>query len=425
MSKHRWYGVSALLLALMIAGSSTLFAATPGSRENVSQTDRNSEVPQIAVSGTTLNVVWGERNFDAVFFKSKTIGSSTWGNFKSFEDGTKTAQQWPDVATTPDGVAHVVYATAGGVIYHRSSRNWNERHTVGADNYPNPVRLAAAPDGTLWVVWRNNDGTSINYKRSTNGGVNWGGSSIASQSGNMLAPDVAVGPDNTPHVVWYLRNGGSNGGTARYAVWNGNGWNVSSIGGGSAYVADPVITVGSDNTVHVAYRRQTGGLDWLIQHASRPINGGWSQENVHQTSGDAAYAPGIAVDRQGGVHVTWSELTGSGGRDVWYTTKAAGKSFEAPQNVSENAIGWNSRNTLAVTEGNGTVIAHVIYQHRDRRSDPENDEIFYRSFSTTVGTTPSPTPTPAPSCGSGTVKPVQPTTGLNRKLYLPLMFRQC
>ena len=78
MNKRRWFSLALLIplaVGCWLTWTGMLFAATPVSpRENVSQTDQHSEGPQAAVSGTSLRAVWGERDFEAVVVKEKTIG---------------------------------------------------------------------------------------------------------------------------------------------------------------------------------------------------------------------------------------------------------------------------------------------------------------------------------------------------------------
>lgn len=379
------------MVASLVSGWSIASAAVVGNQENISSTAGQSEGPHAAALGGEVRVVWGERSQDAVLIREKS-GGGGFSGATSFRDSTKAQYQWPDVTVTPDGTTHVAYA-AGNTIWHRRQANgggWSDRHQVATDNFPNPVRIAAAPNGTLWVVWRDTDGTAVRYATSANGGSSWSTGTVARQGGNMSMPDVAVGPDNVPHVVWYLRNGSANGNTARFADWTGGGWNVGTIGGGGSYVADPVIVVGGDNVQHVAYRRQAGD-NWLIQHAVRAPGQNWGgQETARQTPGNAGYPPSIAVDPRGGVHLTWSELVGRG-RDVFYSAKLPGGQFGDRINVSENSGGWNSRSTVAAS-ADGT--AHIFYQRGQRGTDV--DEIYYRAVNPYSSPAPAPAPAPTP-----------------------------
>ncbi len=394
-----------LSLALSALSAQGTLAQTASQQENVSNTADQSEAPEAVAVGTTLRVVWGERASSAIAVSEKTVGGG-WPGATTFADGSQTQYQWPDIAVTPNGVTHIVYA-AGDTVFHRSRAGgggWSTPHEVGADNFPNPVRVAASPNGSLWVVWRDTEGTAVQFRRSTDGGLTWSGGIVASEPGNMFGLDIAAGPNSVPHVVWFIRSGSENANTARVADWTGSGWTVGSSGGGSGYLADPVIVVDSNNAVHLAYRRQRGD-NWLIQHAVRAPGQGWGQESVRETPGNAGYAPSIAVDRRGGVHITWSELTSAGGRDVFYSFKPSGGTFTTQLNVSERAGGWNSRSSVVTTESGSEVIAHVFYQRGERGRDV--DEIFYRA----VYPAATPTPTSAPTA-TATPRPNAPATGM-------------
>lgn len=402
MVHRRWRLAYVLLtLCLFTMGAGVLFAATGGSQENVSNTVGESEAPQAAVFGSTINVVWGERNTTTIAVSQKTNGG-TWPSPTAFNTGSQTKNQWPDIAVTTDGTVHMAYA-AGDLIYYRSKPNggtWSNARTVATDSFPNPVRIAAAPNGTLWIIWRDTSGSVIRYRRSTDSGQTWNGGDVATQTGNMFAPDIAVGSDNVPHIVWYLRSVNPNG--MAYADWTGSGWNVGKFGN-TGYIADPVLVIDSTNTQHVAYRRQSG-TDWIIQHATRAPGGAWGgQENIRTTPGDAAYAPGLAVDPNSGVHITWSELNSGGNRDVWYSMKPAGQSFGAPTNVSDNSSGWNSRSIIVITNDAAGIAAHIFYQRGVRGQDI--DDVYYRRYTFTAAqpTPVPPTPTPIPPKIGGTL----------------------
>lgn len=428
MSNRRLFAASAvLLLAAILLGWSTLFAAEPGPVENASQTDNYSEYPQAAAFGTSVRVVWGERGFNATFYKDKANSTSPFGNFQAFEEGAAQYQLQPDITITPDGVTHVI-SGAGNNVYYRNSKNWSQRVSVGGSSGANGVRISANPNDSnqLWAAWRDVNGVSITAARSTNGGQNWTTTTVTNEGANIRALDIATGPDGVPHIVWYLLDSGKNAGAFRYADWNGNGWSLGT-GIRGAYNADPVIVVDKNNIQHIAYRRlvDSSSNRWAIQHATRAPGQAWgNEETIRTTTGDAFAAPSLAVDQLGGVHVTWSEPNNQSGRDVWYSVKEAGKSsYTTPALVNTERSRFNSRTALVTTLENGTVVAHVFFQ---REGGGAQAEIYYRPFRTIVATpTPvTPTPTPVPCFKSGTPVPVTPIPRQNKE-YFPLVPNNC
>ncbi len=398
------------------AADQVALAVTLGPQENVSRTSEMSEAPQAAVfNNVSVRAIWGERYTNEadnrIAVSEKTVGGP-WSAIQTFREGTDVQYQWPDIAVTPDGTTHIIYA-AGNRIFHRSRPNgggaWSDRREIATSNFPNPVRAAAGPDGSVWAIWRDANGSAISFTRSTNGGLNWSpASDIAQGNGvNLSMPDIAVGPDGAAHAVWF-RRGAANGNTIQTADWTGSGWTLGNIGNRGSYAEDPSIVVDSNNVQHIVYRRQAS--DSLIEYVSRAPGQGWTASTLAaQTSGNAGYAPSLAVDPSGGVHITYSSLVGSG-RDIFYTVKLPGRGFDTPVNVSENSGGWNTRSAVVATANTSGIVAHVFYQRGERGQDI--DEIYYRTV-----TSPSP-------CGTPGTQPTVPSTQ-TFKVYLPLVFRTC
>jgi hypothetical protein len=378
----------ALLLFPAVRAPVTQALGTILADQNISNTSDMSEAPQIALGGGRLGAVWGERSANTIGY-STTTPTASWPGAGSKDTGTKVQYQWPDVVVDSAGTLHIVYAV-GDKIYHRSdptTGGLSAAHNVASSSFPNPVRLALAPDGTLWAVWRDTNGSGIFYRRSTDGGLNWNngsdGGTVASESGNMFSPDVAVGPDNIPHVIWYLRGKGE----IRVADWDGNSFvksNVTTDGGdgGCCYDADPSIVVGSGNTAHVVWRKQVGS-NWAITYANRSAGGSWQNFTpVAVTSGDAKYGPSIGIDTNATIYIIFSSPTGgSRPRKVVLYSKAPGAAWDGPLTLGKGP--WDSRSS--VVGGNGE--AYALYQHEVGSDD---GEIYYNriQFAPPLGATP-------------------------------------
>jgi hypothetical protein len=366
----------ALLLSPAVRVPISQAAGTIEATQNISNTSDMSEAPQIALGGGRLGAVWGERNSDAVDW-STTTPTASWPGPGTKDVGGNMQYQWPDVVVDSAGTVHILYAS-GDTVYHRSdptTGSLSAAHKVAGSSFPNPVRLAIAPNGTLWAVWRDTDGSGIFYRRSTDGGLNWtngsDGGTVAKESGNMFSPDVAVGPDNVPHVVWYIRGSGSLKGEIRIADWNGSSFVKSSVtndggDGGCCYDADPSIAVGSGGTIHLAWRKQVGD-NWAITYANHPAGGSWqSFTPVAVTSGDAKYGPSIGIDSNATAYVIFSSPTGGGRpRKVVLYSKAPGAAWDGPLTLGSGP--WDSR--TGIVGGNG--VAYSVHQHEVGSDDGE------------------------------------------------------
>lgn len=367
-------------------------------QQEVSTGDDNSEAPEISVGSDRLGVSWGERNDQRLGTNTTTIGTRFPAPTYFSATGASFKQQFPDVAVGSDGTIHVVYATGDQIYYRRKLKDagWQSQRPVARSSFPNPVKLAIGGDGVLWAVWRDADGTGVFYRRSSDG-INWtngsDGGKVHGETGNMFTPDVAVGPDNVAHVVWYLRSGGVNKGQIRVADWNGSSFSTSNVTTDGFYDADPAITVDSGNIQHVVWRKQVSTDQWAISYASRAAGQSWANfSTLAVTSGDAAYSPAVGVDEKGNVYATYSNPNRSTRQVQLYGKTATGKWEKVLQMP---AVGWDSRS--AVTGRSGE--AHVAYQV-ERTSD--QGQIVYVRVA--FNSTPAINATPKIAGGNPTTK---------------------
>lgn len=390
---------------LMAAALFLIPAATPPvtqalgkiiAQQNISNTETvQSEAPQISVGGDFLGASWGERTEQKngkVALNTTTIGT-TFSGLNTFNVvGTQIAYQWPDIAVDANGTSHIAYIEANTIYYKSKPKNGSisSPKFVANSDFPNPVRIAVGSDGVIWVVWRNSSGSSIFYKRSTDGGTRWingnDGGIVATQSGNMKSPDVAVGPDNIAHVVWFTVGSGD----IRVADWAGTNFTTSSIttdgAGAVTFDEDPSITIDGQNVQHIVYRKKlnANGTSYGITYARRPS--GQSPNlftTVATTDGDAKYAPAIGSDEKGNLYITYSNPINGKQRQVIFWGKTPTGQWDGP--LPMPLVSWDSRN--AVTGRNGD--AHILYQ-TELRSDQGEIQYVRVAFASgaSIGATP-------------------------------------
>ncbi|KAB8141131.1 hypothetical protein F8S13_20205 [Chloroflexia bacterium SDU3-3] len=386
--------ITGVLLPLPLALQHTALAdGSQQASQNISSSSDQSEAPSIATGGGGLAITWGERENSTV----KVAGANIDGNFGesgSFKSGTNTQFQWADIAMDGGGTKHLAYAS-GDTIYYRNKTaggSWSGSRKVASDSFPNPVRMAVAPNGTIWVIWRDTDGSRIRFRYSTDGGSNWSGSTIASDSGNMYMFDIAVGSDNIPHAVWYVRSSGSYKGEIRYGDWNGSGFTTGRVtsDGSTLYDADPVIAVDGNNVQHLSWRKQLNdtGTKWAIMYARRNTGSGWSDfTTLATTNGDAKYSPGIGTDKNGSIYVGYSDPTSSSRRHIALLSKPSNSANWSNQAVSDSR--WDYRPAIVGTTDTG-IEAHIAYQKEDKADEAEIRYLRYSFGSATPTATPIP-----------------------------------
>ncbi len=153
---------------------------TWGSDTRLTNDAANSVLPSIAVTGSNLHVVWHDtRNgTNKVYYKRSTDGGSTWGTDTRLSSNSNT-QVFPSVAVSGTTVHVVWYDLRDGnyEIYNKRSTNsgtlWGAdtrlTNASGTSSYPS-VSLSGS---AVHVVWNDNrDGnTEIYYKRDPTGNV--------------------------------------------------------------------------------------------------------------------------------------------------------------------------------------------------------------------------------------------------------------
>lgn len=197
---------------------------------NTELSSSDGEYPCVAVSGSILHVVW-LRLLGGFFvgYKRSTDGGVTWQADTTLVRGT--GFSWNPSVAISGSLVHVVWEdTRNGsseIYYKRSSDggvNWGvdtrlTNNTVF--NYSAQPSVAAS-GSAVHVVWydtRAGD-TELYYKRSTDGGLNWEADNrLTYQPYNSWYPSIAVS-GSAVHVVW---NDGRQGGYEIYYKRNPSG----------------------------------------------------------------------------------------------------------------------------------------------------------------------------------------------------------
>ena len=352
------------------------YAASPiVAQAQISFTPGQSEAPSLATRAGRLAAVWGERSTNQVGVVATWLGAD-WPQQTLLDTGTKAQYQWSGVAVDAQATTHIAYASGDSVFYRsqQASGAWSAPVQVATTLFANPTRMASANDGTLWIVWRDRDGTALFYRFSRDQGRSWqagsDGGVVASEPGNMFGPAIAVGPDNLLHIVWYDRSGGDYRGAIRYADWNGSRFDTGNLSNDSRDIfdADPAITVDAQNVQHVAYRRGVSSSEQII-YARREAGGGWQGYTALASNlGDVKYAPAIATDEQSNIFVTYSQPFGTASRRIVLLVKPPSGDWEATP-ISNGP--WDSRSAVVGIAVNGSVQAHIFYQHEVNIDDGE------------------------------------------------------
>jgi hypothetical protein len=180
-------------------------------------TASDGEETAIAASGNNVYVSWSNfpnGNAD-ILYKKSTNGGASFGATKNLSNTTEDSRE-PAVAVSENNV-YVVWreresTTPGNqeILYRRSTNGGaNFGGTVNLSNSTGLSQLPsiAASGNNVYVVWQDDSLVSgtfdILYRRSTNAGANFSGAvNLSNTAGNSGSPSIAASGNNV-YVAWH------------------------------------------------------------------------------------------------------------------------------------------------------------------------------------------------------------------------------
>ncbi len=301
--------------------------ATFSAPVNLSNNAGSSTNPRILALGTNVYLIWSDDtpgNLD-VFFTRSTDGGATFGPVMNLSSDTGTSAN-PELAVSGSSV-YVVWQDDTGLTPPNTdiflARSTDNGATFGAavnlssNSGVSEVPQVASVSTNVYVIWR--DDTPGNgetfYTKSTDGGATFSAAAnLSNNAGNTVAPQIAAAGTKV-YVTWQDDTPGNNEILFKRSTDSGATFiatvNLSNNAGSSE--APKIAASGS--LVHVAWKDSTPGNAETFFRASG--NGGGSFDPTVNLSSNA----GSSVDQQvvaSGfrVYVLWRDNT-PGGFDVF------------------------------------------------------------------------------------------------------------
>ena len=299
-----------------------------GSDTRLSNNIYFSTDPSLSVSGSLVFVVWSDNrdgNYE-IYFNHSTNGGTSWGtDTRLTNDSAESAN--PSVSVS-GSVVNVLWGdNRGGGIKTGSycKRSTDGGISWGADTF---LRIAwgpsvAAAGSAVHVVY--NDSAKVSYIRSTDGGLNWGASThLTFDSVITNNPSVSVSGSNV-HVLWLdSRNNLKYEIYYKHSLDGGITWGADTrltINYTSATLHAAVSTSGSfvhvvwddnrDGNYEIYYKRSTdGGLSW------------GTDTRLTNNSGQSVY-PFVSASGSA-VHVLWQDNRDGGNYEIYYKRNPTG-----------------------------------------------------------------------------------------------------
>ncbi len=343
----------------------------------------------IASSGNSVHVVWYD-NRDGnpeIYYKRSTDGGISWSADTRLTNNAADSY-YPSVAVSAQAPAlavHVVWVDerdGNSEIYYKRSADGGL--SWGADTrLTNNTATSFHPSVTVsgsvvHVVWNDNRNgkPEIYYKRSTDGGINWGADTrLTNNFANSLCPSVAVSAQAPALAVYVTFVDERNGNSQIYYK--------RSTDGGISWGADTRLTNNNFNSgissvavsgqapalaVHVVWYDLRDG-NWEIYY-KRSTDAGinWGTDTRLTNNTAVSWAPSVALSGSA-VHVVWYDNR-DGNEEIYYKRSTdGGISWSADTRLTNNAA--DSYYPSVAVSGSAV---HIVW--RDNRDG--NVEIYYK-----------------------------------------------
>lgn len=306
---------------------------------------------QVASYGNTVHAVWYDRpdgNYE-IYYKRSTDAGASWGPDTRLTNAASNSEA-PGIIAIGD-LVHVAWHDLRdgdwGIYYKRSTDgglNWGTDQRIS--NQPsNGFDVCLAGFGNvIHAVWQDSrngvtqNGYEVYYKRSTDAGATWGPDvRMTNNMTNTLYPSISASGQYV-HIVWYDTPESQQAAYYVRSTDEGVSWSsdirLSSNAGASNW---PCIS-SSGEFVHVVWTDTRDG-NYEIYYKRSSDNGvSWSADTRLTNTSPNSYFP--SIDASGGiVHVAWWDLLGIpiGNTEIYYKRSTNnGTSWETDIRLTNN-----------------------------------------------------------------------------------------
>lgn len=273
----------------------------------------DSQYPAIAIdTNNYIYVVWSDNTPGnaEIYYRKSTNGGATWSAKRlTWSSGSS---YHPAIAIGQSDSIHIIYydVTPGNAeIYYKKSTNggstWTTKRLTWNGGFSSKSAIAVGSNYHIHVVWEDSSpgNAEIFYKKSTDGGTTWTTKRFTYNSGSSSRPAIATDSSNNISVVWHDNSPGNTEIYYKKSTDGGVNWGGSKrITWNSDHSRHAAIAVDSNNNIHIVWSNGPSGNVSLYYKKS--TNGGvtWSTKRL---SWSYASYPDISTDSNNNIHVVW------------------------------------------------------------------------------------------------------------------------
>jgi hypothetical protein len=313
---------------------------------NLSTNPGPSYIPQIAVSGANVYVVWSQETTNNtladVYVRVSTDNGATWGaKVKVSTTGTNFSPT-PQVAVIGSN-AYITWHDdgTGDIFVRRSTDNgatWKAVVNISNNaGYSSQTQIAVS-GANVYLVWRDDTpgNDDILFRRSTDNGATWKVVvNLSNNAGDSFGPQIAVSGSNI-YVVWYDNTPGALDVFSKRSTDNGATWKaVKNLSNNAGTSYSPRIAVSGSN-VYVTWPDNTPGNYDVLLRRSTDNGATWKAVKNLTNNAGASSTPQITTVGSD-VYIVWVDQT-TGNDDIFLRRSADnGATWKAIKNLSNNA----------------------------------------------------------------------------------------
>jgi hypothetical protein len=337
----------------------------------------------IAVSGNVVHTVWydlRDGNWE-IYYKRSTDGGTNWGADTRLTIIDNAHSESPSIAVN-GSIVHVVWQDIRDGYY---SEIYYKRSTDGGINWGADTRLTNNPHGKnyasnavsgsnvhiVWFDYRDGLDGEIYYKLSTDGGITWRiDTRLTNNTAVSKFPSIAVNNSDV-HIVWHDDRDGNYEIYYKHSTDGGLNWEADTRLTNNTYSSEyPSIAV-SGSVVNVVWEdNRDGNYEIYYKHSTdNGISWGADTRLTNNTAYPSEY-PSIAVSGSI-VHIVWEDYS-DGNWEIYYKRSSdGGINWGSDTRLTDN-IAYSNFPRIAVS---GPIV-HVVWQ--DERYSSSNTEICYK-----------------------------------------------
>jgi LVIVD repeat len=290
---------------------------------DISSNNGTSELPQIAVQGSNVYVVWQDNtpgNYD-IFFKHSSDNGNSFAPVLNLSNNNGTSEL-PQIAVQGNNV-YVVWQdnTPGNydIFLTHSSDNGNSFAPVlnlSNNNGTSELPQIAVQGNNVYVAWQDN--TPGNYdiflERSLSNGTEFKDQNLSNNNGTSELPQIAVQGNNV-YVAWQDNTPGNYDILFKRSINYGEGFRGVNLKNSNGTSQFPQIAV-LGNDVYVAWQDNTpGNYDIFLQ---RTLSNGtkFKYRNLSNNNGTSEI-PQLSVSSNN-IYVIWRDNSDTGVHKIFF-----------------------------------------------------------------------------------------------------------